>query len=170
MHRGDENMHLWIMPSIVQVLVVACSVPSHYLKQWLLFVNLTPRNIFEWNFNKNSNIFIQENGLETVVSQKWAILFWPQCVMGKLSEYSGRTRSIPWLLLPHNIRPSAAIVFTMHDKLVLVFHEKGCQLPVPSQCWEMIENEDMFLCLLRTIKHVVNSLWPNDAIHMATQI
>ena len=32
-----------------------------------LLPNWTPRNKFQWNFNRNSSIFIQENGFENVV-------------------------------------------------------------------------------------------------------
>ena len=33
----------------------------------------------------------------------------------------------------------------MQDKWVLVFHKEGFQLPVPSPCWEMIENANVCL-------------------------
>ena len=38
----------------------------------------------QWNFNRNSNIFIQENTLENVVCKMAAILSRPQCVNGVL--------------------------------------------------------------------------------------
>ena len=41
----------------------------------------------------------------------------------------------------------------MHDKQILVFHEKLFQVPVPFQYWEMIENAAI-LCFLRTIEYV----------------
>ena len=41
---------------------------------------LDPRNKLQWNFNRNSNIFIQENALENVVCEMAPILSWPQCV------------------------------------------------------------------------------------------
>ena len=37
-------------------------------------------NKLQLNFNRNSNIFIQENAFENVVCEMAAILFWPQCV------------------------------------------------------------------------------------------
>ena len=40
------------------------SVPSHYLKQCWNIVNWTPRNKLQWNFHRNSYIFIQENPFE----------------------------------------------------------------------------------------------------------
>ena len=38
------------------------------------------RNKLKWNFNRNSNIFIQENALENVVCEMAFILSRPQCV------------------------------------------------------------------------------------------
>ena len=43
-------------------------------------VNKTLRNKLQWNFNRNSNIFIQENAFESVVCKKAAILSRPECV------------------------------------------------------------------------------------------
>ena len=37
-------------------------------------------NKFQWNFNRNSNIFIQENVFESVVCEMAAMLSRPQCV------------------------------------------------------------------------------------------
>ena len=43
-------------------------------------VNWTLRNKLQWNFNRNSYIFIQENAFENVVWKMAAILSRPQCV------------------------------------------------------------------------------------------
>ena len=48
-------------------------VPSHYLKQCWITVNWTLRNKRQWNFNRNSNIYIQENALEHVVCKMESI-------------------------------------------------------------------------------------------------
>ena len=40
----------------------------------------TPRNKFQWNRNRNSYAFIQENALENVVRKMASILSQPQCV------------------------------------------------------------------------------------------
>ena len=50
-----------------------------------IIVNWTLRNKLPWNFNRNSNIFIQENAFESVVCEMAAILSRPQCV--KVSWY-----------------------------------------------------------------------------------
>ena len=38
------------------------------------------RNKLQWNLNRNSNIFIQENAFESVVCETASILSWPQWV------------------------------------------------------------------------------------------
>ena len=53
---------------------------SHYLKQCWNIVNWTLRNKFQWNFNHNSNIFIQENALENGVCEMASNLYRPLCV------------------------------------------------------------------------------------------
>ena len=42
-------------------------------------------------------------------------------------------------LAPRVARASAAMVLTMEDKQILVFHEEGFQLPVPSPFCEKLE-------------------------------
>ena len=54
--------------------------PSHYLKQCQIIVNWTLSNKLQCNFNRKSNIFIQENALEHVVCEMASILFRLQCV------------------------------------------------------------------------------------------
>ena len=39
--------------------------------------------------------------------------------------------------------------YGMNDKLVLVLHEKEVQLPAPTQFWDMIENQNAFLCFMK---------------------
>ena len=53
---------------------------SRYLNQWWNIVNWTLRNKLQWKFNRNSNIFIHENAIESVVCEMAAILSWPQWV------------------------------------------------------------------------------------------
>ena len=47
--------------------------PSHYLNHCWNIVNWTPRNKLHWNFNRNSNIFIQENSLQNVACEMASI-------------------------------------------------------------------------------------------------
>ena len=45
------------------------TAPSHYLNQCWNIVYWTLRNKLQWNFNRNSNIFIVENTFENVVCE-----------------------------------------------------------------------------------------------------
>ena len=47
---------------------------------WNNAVNWILRNKLQWNFDENSDIFFQENALESVVRKMAAILSQPQCV------------------------------------------------------------------------------------------
>ena len=60
---------------------------SHYLNLCWNIVNCTLRNKLQWNLNRNSYIFIQENAFENVVWKEAAILFWPQCVKSMLISH-----------------------------------------------------------------------------------
>ena len=60
-------------------------IRRHNLNQCWNIVNWTLGNKFQWNLNKNSNIFIQENAFENVVWKMAAILSRPQCV--KLTQW-----------------------------------------------------------------------------------
>ena len=65
------------------------SVPSHYLNQCWNIVNCNLRNKHQWNLNRNSYIFIQENAFENVVWKMTAILSRPQCLNDKeLDRYT----------------------------------------------------------------------------------
>ena len=53
----------------------------------LKFVNWTLRNKLQWNFNRYSNIFIEEITFENVVCKMSAIFSRPQCVKSKQKRY-----------------------------------------------------------------------------------
>ena len=53
---------------------------SHYLNQCWNIINFILRNKLQWNLNRNSYIFTQENAFENSVWKMAAILSWPQCV------------------------------------------------------------------------------------------
>ena len=65
MRPSDAYMHL--IGSIVW------TAPSHYLNHCWNIVNWTLGNKLQWNFNRNSNIFIQENAFENVVCKMASI-------------------------------------------------------------------------------------------------
>ena len=53
-------------------------------------------NKFQWNFNQNFNIFIQENAFESVVCEMAAMLSRPQCVKRGNEQY-GVSRFIAYM-------------------------------------------------------------------------
>ena len=58
---------------------VACTAPSHYLNTGLLLIRLVWRmNEFQWNFNRNLSIVIEENAFENVVCKMLSVLSRPQ--------------------------------------------------------------------------------------------
>ena len=61
-------------------LTITWSAPSHYLNQCWDIVNWTLRNKLQWNFNRYSNIFSQENAFENVVCEMASILSRLQCL------------------------------------------------------------------------------------------
>ena len=65
-----------------------------FLNQLWIIVNWTLRNTLQWNLNRNSNIFIQENAFESVVCETVAILSRPQCVKAKPRQGSKRALQV----------------------------------------------------------------------------
>ena len=61
---------------------------DNYLHCWNI-VNWTLRNKLQWNFNQNSNIFIQENAFENVICEMTSILSRSQCVNRKRENQYG---------------------------------------------------------------------------------
>ena len=68
-------MRQWTGSALVQVMACRCSAPNHYLNQCWLFVDWTLGNIFQWNLNENSIIFIQGNAIESLVCQNGSHFF-----------------------------------------------------------------------------------------------
>ena len=60
--------------------LAACSAPNYYLNQCWNIVDWTLNNKLQWNFNRNSKSFIQENSFVSAVCEMPAILSRPQCV------------------------------------------------------------------------------------------
>ena len=53
---------------------------SHYLNQCSIIVNWILANIFQWKFNQNTAIFIEDYARENVVCEMASTLSRPQCV------------------------------------------------------------------------------------------
>ena len=68
-------------------------------------------------------------------------------------EYSERMEWISWLLMPWLLvaRPSAAMTFTTQDKLILIYHEVGLQIPAPSQCSEILKKKCKYVFIFPKI-------------------
>ena len=75
---SDAYMRRWSNHHWFRQWLVDRSAPSHYLNQCWNIVNWTIGNKLQWNSNRNSNIFIQENAFESVVCEMAAILSRPQ--------------------------------------------------------------------------------------------
>ena len=61
-------------------------------------------------------------------------------------EYSRRTTSIPWLLMPRLLASPGHQQpwYWLQDKRILVFHEKGFRVIAPSHCYEISKDTIMF--------------------------
>ena len=73
---------------------MACpwTAPSHFINQCWNIVNWTLRNKLQWNFNRNSKIFIQENAIQNVVCEMTSILSRPHCVNSAVPSSAGHTQ------------------------------------------------------------------------------
>ena len=79
-HISDALTHWgWVRPMGVSKLTIIGSDNGLSPDQCWDIVNWTFGNKLQWNLNRNSYIFTQENTFETVVSKLAAILSWPQC-------------------------------------------------------------------------------------------
>ena len=112
---SDAYIRWWTGSALVQIMACRWSAPSHYMNQCRSIAVWTLWNKLQWNFKRNSYIFIQENAFENVAREKVAILSQPQC--GKpeeLVQYHGC-----WY---HPLFPSATILITWNGN-VLAFLE-----------------------------------------------
>ena len=71
MRPGDTYMRQETKQHWFKQWIVGWAVPSHYMNQWWKSVRWALRNKLQWNLNRNSYIFIQENKFENVVRKKW---------------------------------------------------------------------------------------------------
>ena len=74
--------------------LVAWSAPSHYLNQSLNIVNWTLRNKRQWNFNRNSYIFIHGNAFK-ISTAKWQ----PFCLDLNVLTSQAETNATPFYSL-----------------------------------------------------------------------
>ena len=71
--------------------------PSHYLNQCWNIVNWTLGNNLQWNFNRNSDIFIDENTSENIVCEMLPISSRPQCVLIGMTFNGNKPEGVTFL-------------------------------------------------------------------------
>ena len=81
----------WVRETHICVDKLSIIASDNYLNQCWNIVNWTLRNKLQWNFIRNSYIFIHENTLENVVCEMASILSRPQCVNVRGLNYFGST-------------------------------------------------------------------------------
>ena len=59
------TLHLGSFSSLVQVMALCLTVPSHYLNRYRLFIKRPLRNNFQWNRDENTKFFIHQKGIWT---------------------------------------------------------------------------------------------------------
>ena len=91
---SDAYIRRWTSHHCLRYWRVVWPAPSHYLKQYWNIVNWTIWSKFQWNFNRNSNILIHENELESVVCKMASILSRPQWVNTTCLTHWGRMTQI----------------------------------------------------------------------------
>ena len=91
---------------------------SHYRNQCWNTVNSNLRNTFQWNLERNSNIFIQENVFESVVCEMASILSRPQCVKAMVSNRGQNVTMPQWVKVTLQARHSGhAYVRQMYSQI-----------------------------------------------------
>ena len=95
---SDAYMRRQINHNWFRQWLVAWTTPSHYLNQCWNIINWALGNKLQWNFNRNSNIFIEENTFENVVCEMLFISSWPQCV-NEIHSQGASEVNRKWLLL-----------------------------------------------------------------------
>ena len=98
MHRNKPNITYLLIeaawriyasvnyPSLVQIMACRLAAPSDYQNQCWNNVNRTLGSKYQWNFNRNSYIFIKEKAFENIIRKMMVILHWPQYVKCRLRD------------------------------------------------------------------------------------
>ena len=76
---NDSYLHKQTRPSLVQIMACHLFGAKPLSKPMLAYCELNPWNIFQWNLNQDTMIFIEENDFENVCKMA-AILWWSYCV------------------------------------------------------------------------------------------
>ena len=76
---SDASMRQQNKPSLVQLMACRLFGAKPFSEPMLEYFQLDPRNKLQWVFNRNINVFIQENTYVYVAYVMADILFRPQC-------------------------------------------------------------------------------------------
>ena len=79
----------WTGSALVQVMTC-----RHYLNQCWLIVKWTPGNKIQWNSNRNSIIFIEENAFQG----RWVKSLWPGDAIWRQGSRSTLVQAMAWCL------------------------------------------------------------------------
>ena len=153
-YMHQEINHHWFRQWLV-----AWLAPSHFLNQCWNIVNWTIRNKLQWNFNRSSNICVQENVFESAVWEMVSILSQPQCVKQQVCSPA----EIITKFTLNSLRPSGAY---MHQE---INHHWFRQWLVPwlapshflNQCWNIvnwtIKNKLQWNCCMENCSYFVSA-------------
>ena len=99
---SDASMRQWSRPS----LLIAHSVPSHYMDQWILISDWVTDTISQWHLNQYTAICVKE--FEHIVCKMAANLSRPQCVknLRRFSNLLGTAYSLLIYLNDLFVNPS----------------------------------------------------------------
>ena len=145
----------------------AWTAPSHYLNQCWNIVNCTHGNKLQWNFNRNSNIFIEENTFENVVCEMLFISSRPQCV-NSLSHGRFIKESKMWILnenfWQHSLHIFCEILWDWFQWawVNILFRQWLGTIRVP------FYQHGLFLIPVWTSNYMSNEVWVKLLIHSKT--
>ena len=101
--------------------------PSHYLNQCWNIVNWTLRNKLQWNCNRNSYIFIQENACENIVLKMAFLSFFLGLNVLSVTLKMWNNMEADWCI----VKPSTDIVFTLSwNYYAEDYHYESPPLPI----------------------------------------
>ena len=97
---------------------------TYYPNQCWIIVNWTPGNKLQWNFNRNSYIFIEETTFENVVWQMAAFLSRPHCV-NECSEHVRHQSSGCQLMKPRSSQAQRWSLFSHTNRSPFSINQKA---------------------------------------------
>ena len=159
-----------ICVSKITIIASDNGLPSHYLNQCWNIVNWTLGNKLQWNFNQNSNIFIQENAFENGVCEMASICLglnelsnvYTACMVTAFRLLNGLRE---WWCGLGRVSDITGILDDIHHMLgaSLVMEIKLCIL-IARPPFSILENNEIH-CLIGLMDLQISSLY-RDAVLM----